>query len=216
LSFGSPALRFHAPADFCGKDLIMLRLAHCQFLILSTLLFCAFGVLGSAKKSLDEKTKFLGAMAEVEVVPPTGSPELNQASIDLALSMYNIKIPDNVGKPHLDLSMTDRGRTTLYGYTGELEVAVGPNAFASWALLGSTLAHELEVHCRQNFALIRLLDSMGLQGTESAEREAYQHELNYRKRFGLSNEEVIVITETMDYFYPETKENSMSANFVKP
>jgi hypothetical protein len=121
----------------------MSRLAHCQLFILASLLFCSFSVLGSAKKSLDEKTDFFNAMAEVHVIPPEGAPELSQESIDLALSIYNIKVPEKVGHPFLDMSMADRGRTTLYGYTGQLEVAVGPNAFSSWALLGSTLAHEL-------------------------------------------------------------------------
>ena len=93
-----------------------------------------------------------------------------------------------------------------------MEVTVGPAAFESWGLLGSTLAHELEVHCQQNFTYIRLLDLLGLDGTLKAEREAYQHELSNAGRFHLGEVERENIKATMDFYYPvEANSNSLSA-----
>ena len=92
-------------------------------------------------------------------------------------------------------------------------MTIGPAAFASWSLLGSTLAHELEVHCRQNFTLIRMQDLMGAQGTLKAERDAYAHELAHAERFNLSKIERMNIQATMDFYYP--KENSTSSFSAK-
>src|SRR5690606_25474533 len=89
---------------------------------------------------------------------------------------------------------------------------IGPSAFASWALLGSTLAHEIEVHCHQNFTLIRLFDIAGWEGTENAEREAYAHELAHADRFGLTSDDRYSIAQTLQYYYPERKlPDSLSA-----
>ncbi len=134
---------------------------------------------------------------------PTANPSVSQESIDLALKLYDIRIPEGASHPKLDLRLTDRGMTTLYGANSRLEVLIGPGAFASWGLLGSTLAHELEVHCRQSFTWIRLLDMVGLEGTMHAERSAYVHELNEARRFGLNRTELASISETMNFYYPE-------------
>jgi hypothetical protein len=169
-----------------------------------------------AKKALSEQDRFEQSLARVQVIAPDSRPRMNQESIDLALVMFNIHVPDNAQHPIVDPFLVDRGRTTLYGYSKQLEVAVGPNAFTSWSILGATLAHELEVHCRQSFALIRLLDSVGLLGTENAEREAYMHELAGSNRFRLTALEQESIAQTMDYFYPKQTKNTLSAAFVKP
>ncbi|MGE0174279.1 MAG: hypothetical protein AB7T49_15895 [Oligoflexales bacterium] len=169
-----------------------------------------------AKKSLSEEDRFIDGLSRVEVVPPDTRPAMSQDSINLALVMFNIEVPENARHPILDPFLVDRGRTTLYGYSEKLEVAVGPNAFTSWSILGATLAHELEVHCHQSFALIRLLDSAGLLGTENAEREAYLHELSGSRRFHLTAQEQENISQTLDYFYPTQTKNTLSAAFVKP
>ena len=87
----------------------------------------------------------------------------------------------------------------------------GPVAFESWALLGSTLAHEIEIHCEQSFLLIRLMDTVGFSGTLSAEREAYMHEISNRERFNLSEYEIANIRNTMNYFYPDEDDQGLSA-----
>ena len=116
--------------------------------------------------------------------------------------MFNIKVPANVKPPFFDPNLEDRGLTTLRGWGHKLEVSVGPAAFESWGLLGSTLAHEIEIHCNQNFTLIRAMDLVGMEGTFNAEREAYNHELKNAKRFHLSEIEQTNIKATLDFYYP--------------
>lgn len=157
-----------------------------------------------ARSSLAAQEDFFRGMSQVRVMPPEDPPRLNQESIDLALALFDIKVPEGVEHPTLDLSIVDRGLTTLT-HRGKLIVTVGPGAFTSWGILGSTLAHEIEVHCNQNFAIIRLMDMFGLEGTHNAEREAYHHELAHADRFFLSAEDRLSIAQTMDYFYPETE-----------
>jgi len=137
---------------------------------------------------------------------------VSQDSVNLALVLYNIEIPDNANFPKLDGDLTDRGLTTMHGLGTKLQVTVGPSAFSSWPLLGSTLAHELEVHCNQNFAAIRVMDLAGLDGTGSAEREAYRHEIKHAKRFGLSPDDQRQISYTMNFFYPEQGQQKSYTN----
>lgn len=144
------------------------------------------------------------------VITPSVGPELSQESVEMALVMFNIEVPPGAKTPTFDANLQDRGLTTLRGWGSELEVAVGPAAFESWGLLGSTLAHELEVHCKQSFALIRAMDILGMEGTQNAEREAYLHELSNARRFNLGEQEQANIKATMDFYYPESA-NSLSA-----
>src|SRR5690606_19202846 len=106
-------------------------------------------------------------------------------SIDLAIAMFGIEVPASAEWPVLDKKIEDRGLTTRGAFMDKAKVTIGPAAFTSWALLGSTLAHELEVHCQQNFLFIYLMDLVGLDGTGEAERQAYRHELTNAKRFSL-------------------------------
>ncbi|RYZ81305.1 MAG: hypothetical protein EOP04_24245 [Proteobacteria bacterium] len=108
------------------------------------------------------------------------------------------------------MKLEDRGLTTLNGYGKKLEVTIGPAAFTSWAVLGSTLAHEVEIHCNQNFSLIRMKDMLGLEGTNGAEREAYMHELSNSDRFKLKEADQASIRETMEYYYP-AREGALTA-----
>lgn len=141
--------------------------------------------------------------SQIQVLPPDTRPSLSQQSIDIAIAMFAIEIPANTKHPSFDASLEDRGLTTLNGWGKPLEVTIGPAAFASWALLGSTLAHELEVHCKQNFTLIRMKDLVGADGTKEAERDAYAHELAHAERFNLSRIERMNIQATMDFYYPK-------------
>ena len=148
---------------------------------------------------------------QVRVEVPDTAPEWGQESVDVAMAMYGIKIPSHVEAPEFDANLEDRGVTIMNGWGQKLLVKVGPAAFESWALLGSTLAHEIEIHCEQSFLLIRLLDSVGLSGTLSAEREAYMHEITNRERFNLSEFEISNIRSTMNYFYPDEDGEGLSA-----
>ena len=145
------------------------------------------------------------------VKAPNSVPPLSQESVNKALIMFNIEVPEGVLHPIFDEELEDRGLTTLRGWGASLEVSVGPAAFSSWGLLGSTLAHELEVHCRQNFTLIRTLDLLGMKGTEAAEREAYLHELENASRFNLGEQDRLNIQATMDFYYPLKEGGSLTA-----
>ncbi len=141
------------------------------------------------------------------------TPPINNESIITALAIYQIQIPENVEMPILDLSLNDRGLTSLNGWGKKLQITIGPAAFISWALLGSTLAHELEIHCQQKMIKYRAIEMLGFYNLSKslAERPAYNHEIKFAQRFGLTNEEVKKISTVRDYFYPDYIQNSLSA-----
>jgi hypothetical protein len=134
---------------------------------------------------------------------PTLQPPQDQIALDVALDLFHIQIPFGVDHPAFDKSLEDRGLTIREAWGTRTRVKIGPSAFASWALLGSTLAHELEVHTQQHFFMISVLDWIGLDGTGRAERLAYNHELKYARRFGMTPGEYDLIDETVRYYYPE-------------
>ncbi|MFW7377623.1 MAG: hypothetical protein ACOH5I_02290 [Oligoflexus sp.] len=181
------------------------------FAIFPTLLFTILSTISTvslvlAKHAYDARQADQSELVQmVSVLPPSTRPELSQESIDVALAMFDIQIPANTLHPEFDPLLEDRGLTTMRGWGRKLEVTVGPAAFTSWGLLGSTLAHELEVHCQQNFAMIRLKDLFGMEGTSNAEREAYLHELNNADRFHLNGIERMNIQATMDFYYPSSQ-----------
>jgi hypothetical protein len=144
---------------------------------------------------------------------PDGLPPLTQTSIKTALDVYEIKLPKNIKGPFFDPKIQDRGITIRHGVGSDPIVFIGPEAFSSWGLLGSTLAHEIEVHCRQNFLAIHLQNIAGFDGTGMAEREAYRYELANTARFGLAQYDQDLIRSTMSYFYPE-QENRLLERFT--
>jgi hypothetical protein len=130
------------------------------------------------------------------------APPVTDEAVTEVLRAFNIQLPTNVDGPQLRVELEDRGRTAWLPGSDRIRVSVGPKAFKSWGLLASTLAHELEVHAKQDIEFISLLNSIGLPGTAWAERRAYEHELANAERFGLSDAEVATIRATMDYYYP--------------
>jgi len=155
--------------------------------------------------------EFFAEISQVIVAPPMGIPKLEQASIDLALEMYSIKVPSSALRPIYDANLEDRGLTIRHGYFRTAHVRIGKAAFSSWALLASTLAHELEVHCEQSFLLIAMLDGLGLEGTAAAEREAYRYEIKNAERFGLERFDANLISETLNYYFPERNDAGQTA-----
>lgn len=134
-----------------------------------------------------------------------GQPSVSQESIDKAVTAFQIKVPNNVAGPKLDMSLLDRGLTTRRGALSQITVTIGPDAFSSWSMLASTISHEVEVHCRQNFFAIHLMDLAGMDGTGQAEREAYRYELRNAARFGLAPYDQDLIRSTVNYYYPDTR-----------
>lgn len=218
LKIGLPLANILSWKVLSEAELLMLpRAAGLMILrvMILTLVFVSTGGIYLAHQELEHREHFARGLRNVKLVPPSSRPAMNQESINRALKMFAIEVPDSANYPRFDRDLEDRGLTTLNGWGSRLDVTVGPAAFTSWALLGSTLAHELEVHCRQNFFMIRMKDMLGLEGTESAEREAYMHELANSERFQLKNDDQVNIKATMDFYYPEpgrkVNEDALSA-----
>ena len=149
-----------------------------------------------------ENSARLGAHAKPDFTH-TSSPEFTEKSIAKALTLYGIQVPQNVRGPFISKDLEDRGVTIREGLNHKLVVYIGRDAFSSWAMLGSTLGHEIEVHCRQNFLAIHLQDLAGFDGTGAAEREAYKYELSHADRFGINQYDREFIKNTAEYFYPQ-------------
>ena len=143
-----------------------------------------------------------------------GRPSISRESVMKALEEFKINLPKNVNGPFIDSNMNDRGMTMRKGALTSATVYLGPEAFASWALLGSTLAHEIEIHCRQNFLSIHFQNMAGIDSIGAAEREAYGYELANASRFGLSDYDQALIRSTSSYYYPV--KTSAIAEGLKP
>ncbi len=174
--------------------------------IFPTFLFAVFTVMSvcsliAANSAVKHKMIAISRLHSQRPDLPKDKPMASQANIDRAMEVFNIHLPGNVGWPRLDLTMEDRGVTIMDGWGMKRQVKIGPEAFSSWSILGSTLAHEIEVHGEQSFLWIRVLNLIGLKGTVAAEREAYLHEIRSARRFGLKRVEVQSIEETMNFYY---------------
>ena len=177
-----------------------MRYSTTRFLILSSFLVIS-ALLGMAHRQVRAQEARLATLRAAPVKAPGGLPAPGQAAIDRALALYHISVPNNTDHPTYDAELADRGLTSVGGmagiFGGKFQVTIGPAAFTSWALLASTLAHEIEGHCHQKVGLVMLL-----QKENEAEREAYQLELNGAKRFGLSSLELADISEVKEFYYP--------------
>ncbi len=172
---------------------------------------------------------FRSAIAAINVQVSLDNPKMNQVSVDTAVAAYSIDIPAFATWPQFNSDLTDRGLTTGGTLDFRRSVIVGPSAFTSWGVLGSTLGHEVEIHCSQSFGAVLVLDLLSSVqdrvaqifrspvvsaallrernrelswGTWRAERVAYAYELESADRFGLRSDEVNSIQSVMNYYYP--------------
>lgn len=109
----------------------------------------------------------------------------------------------------LDVYGIDASHVTELTYVPELgaaaemftdgRVRVGDGAFKSAAWLGSTLAHEIEVHLNGQFLAGRWYT--GPMGSNVHHVEAYDHEIANATRFGLSKEELASLTRRRNAHY---------------
>ncbi len=166
--------------------------------------FSGFGVVAavSQARSAHASAKTISAGP---VAVPEGHPVPGQEAIDQAMEIFKIAKPDDASHPVFDPELKDRGLTVKSSWLGRTQVFIGPSAFTSWGMLGSTLAHEVEVHCRQNFPVIFMRDQLGMDGTAEAEREAYRYEIQNAARFGLNGRDTNLIAATVEYYYPRGK-----------
>lgn len=189
-----------------GHAVVVMLLLRMRIVLLPLVVLIYGILLGVAvidvKRSLQDEETMAASMTHKDLPIPAGIPRMSQDSLYQAISIYNIRIPHGVTFPEYDAELQDRGLTSLNPWTKKFTVKIGPAAFQSWSLLGSTLAHEFEVHCNQSFLWIHMQDLVGMEGTNQAEREAYAYELKNADRFGLNQGEVAMIQETVDYYYP--------------
>lgn len=155
--------------------------------------------------AIQAEQEFYANMQQIAVVAPDTTPIPSQESVDLAMALFGVSSMTEVT---YDPALTDRGLTTRGIWSTQTRVTVGPSSFSSWALLGSTLVHEVEVHCAQNFMMIYVMDLFGFEGTVEAERQAYLYELKQAPRLGLAAPDRQLIADTMDYFYPVDRAKS--------
>jgi hypothetical protein len=192
------------------------------------LVLAGVGAVASAREQADYNA-FRADVRSVSVVAPEAPPRLRQQSIEIAMALFSIDKASSVSGPHFDRMLEDRGLTTGGTLSSSKTVTIGPSAFTSWGVLGSTLGHEIEVHARQSFLAVVVRDriaevqlsarrrlgsyvsalnpsareSFENDGTWRAEREAYMYELANAERFGLSPAETRSIAYVMNYYYPD-------------
>ena len=192
------------------------------FLVASILLMALAG------KEHAEQVSFANAMRAVPVKVELPRPLPSQESVDVAMAAFGVDLEANVNSPIFDGSLSDRGLTAGGTLDVRRSIWVGPAAFISWGVLGSTLGHEIEVHGQQSFLAILIMDGVAdlrrgfsalvsaetaaasakkesveaLWGTWRAERTAYLYEVSSADRYGLTSEEVGSIRQVMEYYYP--------------
>jgi hypothetical protein len=120
---------------------------------------------------------------------------LKQSAINRAIAAYGIdvrNVPFGVAySPHG--GMRDREGATYVDGDGTIRVEIGDEAFASAARLGSTIAHEVEVHVNRQVVNGIFFASADEQGWLIQEVEAYDYELASKERFGLSADEIRLV-----------------------
>lgn len=189
------------------------------FLFISSLFYCLFL---HYKEMKDYKETQIN-MIKIPVLYPEEKPNQPTKDIDLAMALFSIDIPENAKYPIYNQNLPYRGLTIGDAFFSTKQVIIGEMAFKSWGILGSTLAHEIEVHCNQSFLKIEFLnflyvvmkyhkklilkiypslnlsphENLGL-GAYLAEKEAYMYEINSKKRFNLSPKEVIAIKNILE------------------
>ncbi|WP_397600482.1 hypothetical protein [Silvanigrella sp.] len=188
-------------------------------LFITSLFYCLFLSFQERKKyALLQKN-----MADISVIYPKEVPTNSNDNIDLAMALFSIDIDENIENPIYNDELPYRGLTLGNAFSKNKQVLIGKMAFESWGILGSTLAHEIEIHGKQSFLEIEILnylytlkrvpeklfvnfyhntsklnyDNLGY-GSYMAEKEAYNHELDSKKRFNLNNNEIYAIRYTLE------------------
>ena len=133
-----------------------------------------------------------------------GIPPISQASIIKAVDNFRIQVPMLSRYPKLDSDMdkTLLGEAHYILFIHMCIPTIGPGAFTSWGRLGAVLAHEVEVHCNQNWWKSNIDEMLQQDPTAMLEREAYKYTLLDNKRFQLTVREQLSIMYVMTYHYP--------------
>jgi hypothetical protein len=117
--------------------------------------------------------------------------QLKEAAIQHAIATFGIDTRAVTAGVHYapQGNMRDREGATLVDRDGTLRVLVGDGAFRSAAWLGSSIAHEVEVHVNRQIAQGRYARGGDEASAAIEEIEAYDHELASDRRFGLDASE---------------------------
>ncbi len=128
---------------------------------------------------------------------------LKQSAIERAIAIYRIDVSHVRSRVHYcgPGDMQGRRGATSLNRNGIVGVEIGDEAFVSAAWLGSTIAHEVEVHVGRHH-----VHGLGYPpGNERLaliyEVEAYDYELLSKDRFGLSADdiELLKLRRASDY-----------------
>ena len=146
---------------------------------------------------------------------------LKEAAIAHAIVEYRIDIKGVASGVHYSPhgNMRERDGVTLVDGDGTVRVQVGDAGFRSAGCLGSTIAHEVEVHVDRQIAK-GVRDPAGdEQGVAMHEIEAYDHELASQARFGLDEDELRLVRQRRAAFYRtlqyENRRRVDEGNYVK-
>jgi hypothetical protein len=187
------------------------------FLFVFSMLYCL--ILGFIEQKKERSD--LDKMAQIPVrYSSLPNPHCSQDNLELAIALFSIKLPNKLKSIDYLSSLPFRGITLGNAFKNNKIIFIGSSAFNSWGILGSTLAHEAEIHGNQSFIKIELLNFAAYlivslannnlffsdkfnvtiplsYGTYTAELEAYNYELISKKRFHLSLDEVAAIKKTI-------------------
>ena len=123
--------------------------------------------------------------APLRGVRTSGAAECYQRAIDDAISAYGIDTSATNGV-YYDPKLGGDGLTGF-----DRTVTIGPEAFADAGYLGASIAHEAEVHA---FQMVN--DNLAVNGSSGRspnEAEAYTHDVDNARRFGLTDSEVTAL-----------------------
>ncbi|KAB8029117.1 hypothetical protein [Fluviispira multicolorata] len=180
-----------------------------RFMPITLFLSCMFYCLTVNFTEKEKYSHIQKNLIKVPVLFENKSPLKNNQSIKLAMALFSIDKNKNVIHPIYDPTLEYRGLTLGKVFSEKRLVYIGDSAFESWGLLGSTLAHEVEVHGKQSFIKIEFINFLyqvlinirnylfkyehkieyNNYGTYLAEREAYNYEIKNKNRFLLNQNE---------------------------
>lgn len=162
--------------------------------IFTTLLLMIYLKGDSENTAFDHRRKLLKNLSSLNLnqVNFLLPPRLGQESVDQAMILFNIKATKNTAWPVYSEKLSEDVRALIYkdGSFSTKIVLLSKSAFKSWGVLGSTLAHEIEVHGEQNFEWAFLKNRFFGKTLANLEIDAYNYEIYSKDRFGLSDYDI--------------------------
>lgn len=150
------------------------------------------------KKRISELKKRISELSTDEQNARTRAGELKQQAIEFAIKVYQIDVT-KAKKVVYDSSVIGEA-LTVPGHRGEPPtIRVGNQAFSSAPMLGSTLAHESEIHVGKQERRGRWYNDP--IGKPLQEVEAYDFEIASHERFDLSSKDLADLQARRKHHY---------------